>query len=159
MTRQRRSSSGSASPAVSGPGAFLTDGRFVPEAGLAMRGHVDGLVRALVGQRRRGELSLQLASRAIMAGNATEAFPNVAAWELAEHWAMAPCSTAAEESVKREGRCADGHWCGQRWLAGRETDCKAEIHRMRPRRDEVAALLAGIAPGSSPPEDIPPPPE
>ena len=133
------------------PGAFAASGSYLPDGRLDQRGHVDGLVRALVAQRRRGELSLALAVRAIRAANAGEAFPHLTQWVGCEHWALAFCSTAAEETVKREGRGATGHWCGQRYAAGPERDCGQASHRAV--RMPVAGVVAEV--GESMDDDLP----
>lgn len=126
--KKARSSPSAAREAA--PGAFRSDGSYDPEAPLERRGHLDGLVRALVAQRRRGELSLALAARAIEAANALAAFPNSGQWEGCDHWSLAVYSTSAEETVKREGRgVAVQHWCGQRWTAGLESACREPRHR------------------------------
>jgi len=138
------------------PGAFLTDGSFFEAGEMHHRGHIDGLVRALVRQRREASLSLELACRAIRAANATKAFTCVAFWERAEEWSLVPCSTSAEEAVKREGRGADGHWCGQRWIEGRETKCSDPIHRTMGNPREVIQQLSSAL-GVSVDEDVPPP--
>jgi hypothetical protein len=132
------------------PGAFMADGSWNPKAQLHHRGQIHGLVRALCRQRREGTLSLDLATRAIAAANAGDAFPSVAQWRhVADsdnpHWAMAYCATAAEEAVKREGRgVTEKHWCGQRWVDGLEKDCDQPGHRMEKDPKRVAALVAAI---------------
>jgi hypothetical protein len=128
-------------PAADNPGAFLSDGRYFEEGDWRHRGHIDGLVRALVRQRRQGRLSVELAVRAIEAASATEAFPSVTAWEMAGSWPLVPTTTGAEEAVKREGRGIDGHWCGERWLDGPEHLCTETGHRAVPMPSGMVQAL------------------
>ena len=129
------------------PGAFRFDGSFNAAGGLRDRGHVDGLARALIAQRRRGELSLVLAHRAIVAAEAQAAFPNAHQWERCSDWALAWASTSAEEAVKREGRGVNGHWCGERWIEGHEHECADQRHRVRPDAEAVRKLLRTLGNG------------
>jgi len=115
------------------PGAFRPDGSYNEDGGVSDRGQIDQLVRALVNARRNDRLSVERAVLAIRAANGEGAFPSLDQWERVNSWPMVPTSTAAEEAVKREGR-SYGHWCGERWMPGSESDCQESRHRSLPRR-------------------------
>ena len=154
-----RSSAKSKSTDPRSPGAFLSDGSFSEKAELRHRGHIHGLVRALVTQRRDGALYVAIAVAAIRAANADLAFPNIGQWESVNSWPLCQASTSAEEAVKRAGFGTDGHWCAGRWAAGPTVDCHENAHRAvrcppacQVALDEAfAALGAGYAGTDSPP--------
>ena len=154
------------------PGAFLEDGSYFDGGSMAHRGHLDGLVRALIRRRRETRLTPQDAAMAIEAANAVYAFPSHFQWKTGimangdpVGWPTAWAQTAAEEAVKREGRGVDGHWCGDRWMSGTERDCEDTRHRSRVRLDEQRELVGAVMRHVENPlvqvidEDVPPPPE
>lgn len=154
----KRTSSQSA-PSTSA-GAFLSDGSFSPNADFRHRGHIHGLVKALVKQRREGSLTVDLAVASIGAANASLSFPNIGQWGLVNNWPLCHASTSAEEAVKRAGFSTDGHWCGSKWATGTTADCPENVHRAvrcppacQMALDEAFAALGG----GSAALDTPPP--
>lgn len=125
------------------PGAFLSDGSYSERAELMHRGQVDGLVRALVRGRREGRLTPIQAASLVDAAKAHLAFPSIAQWSTLHEgvtedcllWPRAAVATAAESAVKFEGRGANGHWCGERFLKGPTSECADRRHATVPDHD------------------------
>lgn len=131
-------------PVHRAPGAFMPDGSWNENSELHHRGQLHRLVVALCRHRRHPNLTPERAAHAIVAANATLAFPNHAQWSSCVLWGLVYCSTSAEEAVKREGRGVSGHWCGEHWAQGPESACGEPSHRTYPSHEEVSTMLARI---------------
>lgn len=125
------------------PGAFRPDGSWNERGDFSDRGHMHALIRALATETRRCRLTPETAANAILASNATEAFPNHDQWHAAPEWPQAVTGTAAEEAVKRAG-LHGGHHCNGFWKAGEEKDCTNPGHKLE-RDPAKAKALAQAA--------------
>ena len=124
-------------------GSFFADGSFDPQAFEAFRKGTHRLVQYLVSKRRAGNLTPESAAREIENATGQRAFPNLKQWVECSDWALALCSTSAEEAVKRGGLGSpeDRHWCSGSWVAGAEKACSNQRHRERPTPEEVQRLV------------------
>ena len=124
-------------------GAFFPDGSFDAQAFESFRKGTHRLVEHLCTKRRSGSLTPELAAREIEQATGERAFPNHKQWETCSDWALAWCSTSAEEAVKRAGIGwnEDRHWCSGSWVAGKEKECHNPRHRERPSPEEISRLV------------------